>query len=307
MVPGAPGSDLAGGKAMAVITSAPAITVAPIAADDMPRVAAFLHAHMPARVPVERWIGAVDVPWNVEAPNAGFMLLDGDAVVGAHLAFYSERIIDGRVERFCNLGAWCVLPEHGFHGMRLLKALLGQSGYHFVDLSPSGNVVRINTRLGFRHLDASTRLIPHLPWPTWRGDVITDPARIEQVLSGQDLQIFRDHAQTHGARHLVLKDGDDVSYVVFRIERWKRLPRRFVSILHASNPRVFRRLTRRLSRHLLLHHGTLGTLAEDRIVKLAPPRPSFRIPAPRPRMYRSETLQPGDIDYLYSELTCLAW
>lgn len=291
---------------MAVTTSAPAITVAPIMSADMPEVAAFLHANMPARVPVERWIGAVDVPWSVEAPNAGFMLVDGETVVGAHLAFYSERIIDGRVERFCNLGAWCVLPEYRFHGMRLLKALLGQPEYHFVDLSPSGNVVRINTRLGFRHLDASTRLIPHLPWPTWRGRVITDPAGIEQVLTGHDLEIFHDHAQTEGARHLVLKHGDEVSHVVFRVERWKRLPR-FVSILYVSNPRVFRRLTRRLCRHLLLHHGTFGTLAEDRIVKLAPPRPSFRIPAPRPRMFRSETLQPDDIDYLYSELTCLAW
>ena len=59
-------------------------------------------------------------------------------------------MIDGRVERFCNLGAWCVLPEHRFHALRLLKALLAQDGYHFTDLSPSGNVVGLNERLGFR-------------------------------------------------------------------------------------------------------------------------------------------------------------
>ena len=85
------------------------------------------------------------------------MLLDADgAIVGAHLAFYSEREIDGRAERFCNLGAFCVREEHRFHSLRLLKALLAQDGYHFTDLSPSGNVVELNRRLKFelaRHRD----------------------------------------------------------------------------------------------------------------------------------------------------------
>ena len=90
-------------------------------------------------------------------------------IVGAHLAFYSERVIDGRLERFCNLGAWCVLPEHRFHALRLLKALLAQDGYHFTDLSPSGNVIGLNTRLGFRFLDTTATAIPNLPWPSRPG------------------------------------------------------------------------------------------------------------------------------------------
>ena len=82
----------------------------------------------------------VAVPWKADAPNHGFMLRDGQRVVGVYLAFYSERVIAGRVERFCNLGAWCVLPEFRFHSVRLLKALLAQDGYHFTDLSPSEKV-----------------------------------------------------------------------------------------------------------------------------------------------------------------------
>ena len=110
------------------------------------------------------------------------MLLDGDAVVGAHLAFYSERTIAGRRERFCNLGAWCVLPDYRFHALRLLKALLAQDGYHFTDLSPSGNVVGLNTRLGFRFLDTTTAVVPNLPWPSrpGRDTISADPALIEQ-------------------------------------------------------------------------------------------------------------------------------
>ena len=118
------------------------------------------------------------------------MLLDGDEVVGAQLAFYSERSIDGRRERFCNLGAWCVLPEYRFHSLRLLKAALGQQGYHFTDLSPSGNVVDINSRLEFRFLDTTTILVPNLPWPSrpGRSVISSDPALIERTLTGRDLR-----------------------------------------------------------------------------------------------------------------------
>ena len=133
------------------------------------RVAAFLHANLNERVSTEQWAGAIDVPWDADPPNSGFMLLDGAEVVGVQLAFYSERTIDSRRERFCNLGAWCVLPRYRVQGLRLLRAALSQDGYHFTDLSPSGNVVEINTRLGFRFLDTATRLVPNLPWPTVPG------------------------------------------------------------------------------------------------------------------------------------------
>jgi hypothetical protein len=284
-----------------------AIRVVPIADADARRVGEFLTERLNARVSADRWARALDVPWTVDRPNAGFMLLDGDAIVGAHLAFYSERTIDGRPERFCNLGAWCVLPGYRFHGLRLLKALLAQEDYHFTDLTPSGSVVRINERLRFRPLDTTAALVPNLPWPSLPGrDVISsDPALIERTLTGRDLTLYRDHAGTDAARHIVLKRGEDWCYVVFRKQRWKHV-RRFASILHVSNPELYRQMARPLARHLLLHHGTLATLVEDRIVKHRP-RLSFALRSPRPRMFRSPHLKPSQIDYFYSELVCVSW
>ena len=177
------------------------VSVAPITADDDVRGAAeFLQVNLNQRVSADQWEYAVDVPWAVESPNAGFMLLDDDEIVGVQLAFYSERTIHGRCERFCNLGAWCVLPAYRFHSLRLLKAALGQTGYHFTDLSPSGNVVGINAKLGFRFLDTTTALVPNIPWPSWPGrDVISsDPELIERTLTGRELQIHRDHVAAHG-------------------------------------------------------------------------------------------------------------
>src|SRR6201991_1003563 len=146
------------------------VRLAPITSGDVRAVAEFLHAKLNGRVPVAAWARAMDVPWKVDAPDHGVMLLDDSGtVVGALLAYYCEREIAGRAERFCNLGAWCVLPEQRFHSLKLLKALLAQPWYHFTDLSPSGNVVPINKRLGFTSLDTATALIPNLPWPALPG------------------------------------------------------------------------------------------------------------------------------------------
>jgi hypothetical protein len=289
------------------LKAASMVAVAPITDAEVRRVGEFLHEHLNTRVSANRWADAVAVPWEVDKPNAGFMLLDGDEVVGVQLAFYSARIIDGQPEHFCNLGAWCVLPAYRIHGPRLLRSVLRQEGYHFTDLSPSGNVIGINERLSFRFLDTKTALVPNLPWPTWprRARISADPELIERTLTGRDLELYRDHAATGAARHLVLIRGDEWCYVVFRKDRRKKLPL-FASVLHVGNPRLFRALARPLARHLLIHHGALATLAEERIVGCRP-RPSLLLSSPRRKMFRSASLGPGQIDDLYSELVCVSW
>jgi hypothetical protein len=292
---------------VAVTDAKTRIELRPITDGDVPVVAEFLHAHLNERVSAAAWTQALEVPWNIERPNAGFMLVDGDRVVGANIAFYSERTIDGRVERLCNLGAWCVLEEHRFHSLRLLKALLAQDGYHFTDLSPSGNVVGVNTKLGFQFLDTTTVLIPNLPRPSLPGRVTisSDPALIERTLTGRDLALYRDHAATAAARHLLLIRGREHCYVIFRKDRRKGLPL-FASILYVSNPEAFRGVAGRLARHLLLRHGLPATLVERAVVEHRPWL-SFTVDSPRRKMFRSPTLEPAQIDYLYSELVCLSW
>jgi GNAT superfamily N-acetyltransferase len=287
------------------------VQLRPITDADVPAVARFLHANLNDRVPAESWARAVDVPWDVHRPNAGFMLVDGDregdAVVGAHLAYYSEREIDGRTERFCDLGAFCVLPGYRFHALRLLKALLAMDGYHFTDLSPSGNVVGLNERLGFRFLDTTTTVMPNVPWPTrpGRDTISSDPAFIERTLTGAQLRHYRDHATAGAARHLLLVRGGDACHVVFRKDRRKGLPV-FASILHVSDPQLFRAMARPLARHLLLRHGAVVTLVERCVVELRP-RLSLSVDSARVKMFRSRSLDPTHIDYLYSELVCLSW
>jgi acyl carrier protein len=277
------------------------VELSPITDADIAAVADFLRVNYMDRIP---WV-IMAGPWKVDAPNHGFMLRGGQRIVGAHTAFYSERLVAGRVERFCDLGTWYVLPEFRSHSIRLIKALLAQDSYHFTALTAGHKVVPIHTRFGFHPLDTSAALIPNLPWPTppGRTTISTDPDVIESTLAGTELELYRDHAQALAARHLVLLRGPDSCYVMYRETRIKAVPT--AVIVHVSNRQLFHQAIVALTRHLLVRHRLPATVAELRIIGHRP-RLSFKVTA-WPKMYRSASLAPDQIDDLYSEVLCVPW
>jgi hypothetical protein len=124
---------------------------------------------------------------------------------------------------------------------------------------------------------------------------------IDATVTGQVKTFYQDHVACRWARHLVLAQGDDWCYVLWRIERRKNLPL-FASIRYASDPNTLRRAFRPLARYFLLRHRMPFTTAE---VRVAGGRvyPSILLPNRRHRMYKSASLPADRIDYLYSEIT----
>lgn len=283
------------------------VRLSPITSSDVPAVARFLTGHLNKRVSADRWQGALSVPWDVEQPNHGFFLRDDGDVVGAYLAFYSQQEVNGRAEKFCNLGAWCVLDGHRHQGTRLFTRLLAQEGYHFTDFSPSGNVVELNRRLKFTDLDTTTELVANVPLPSRRGAarVTSDPDALLETLSSDEIALYRDHRRAAAAKHLLVSTPREHCYVVFRRDTRKRV-RAFGSILHVSNPELFRAAAGQVGGYLMTHLGIPATLVERRIAG-GPVRRGRTLGRSRPRMFRSKTLGAEQVSYLYSELTCLAW
>lgn len=278
------------------------VEIAAITDADLVEVADFLRANHNDKVPWDR--ACSTVPWTVDAPNHGFMIRDGRHVVGTLLALYSERVVAGHTERFCNLGSWCVLPPYRSRSISLINALLAQDGYHFTVLSPDEGSQEILAWLKFRSLDTSAALIPNLPWPTLPGPtrISADPDVMERTLTDQELRIYHDHAQALAARHLVLMRGGESCYVMYRESRHKGGAVLAV-ILYVSNPDLFHRALHPLTRHLFVHHGLVATVAELRIIGRKPSL-SFKL-SRRPKMYRSASLEPRQFDDLYSELVCV--
>lgn len=280
------------------------VEVTPIMDADVAAVVDFLHANHNDRVP---WAQACSAaPWKADAPNHGFMLRDGRRIVGTLLALYSERLVAGRVERICNMGSWCVLPDYRSRSISLLNALLKQDGYNFTTLSPAEGPQEVLAWLKFRHLDTSAVLVPNLPWPVLPGrtSISADPSVITRTLAGSDLKVYRDHAQAMATHHLVLVRRQETCHVMYRKSRYKGAPL-FALLLHVSNPELFHQALIPLTRHLLVRHGLVATLAELRTIEY---RPTLAFTLNNwPKMYRSDHLEPGQIDYLYSELACVPW
>jgi hypothetical protein len=269
-------------------------------------VGQFLFRHLNGSVAPEQWSEIVNTPWEVPAPNHGFQLINGTNVVGVYLAVYSVRDSETGVVMVCNLAAFCVLEPFRAHGLRLARALLTQKGYEFTDLSPSGNVVSLNERLGLRHLDTSTRLVMNLPAPPIGGiHVIDDPATLPSVLRGRDLDIYRDHREAAAARHLAVERDGEYAYLVFRRDRRKGLPIFATPLYVGGNSAVLQACWPSVAARILLAHRLPFTLAERRILGFLP-RVGVELPNPRPKMFRGQR-SAASIDYLYSELTLIEW
>lgn len=280
--------------------------VSPITASDIDDVARFFHGHLNPDVPVAAWRGLLDPPWGDIGPNHGFQVHVEGVRVGAYAAVYSTHEVSGDSLRVCNLAAFCVQEEHRMHSVRLVRALLAQRDYLFTDLSPSGNVVAMNERLGFRHLDTATRLTLNMPRIPRRGiRVSADPTRLRNVLSGRDAAVYRDHATTGAARHLLVERDGTYAYVVFRTVTRRRL-RVFAAPLYVGGDR---RLLSDAWAHVrahLLRRGLAFTLAEHRILGFTRGL-GMPLAHPRPKMVRGPESVDASLDYMYSELALLDW
>lgn len=281
--------------------------IRPIGRGDTDSVSLFLHDHLNPRVTPEAWGAILVPPWDGDAPNHGYQLVIDSEIVGVYVAVYSERDIDGVPRRFCNLAAFCVRDEHRSHSFRLARAILSQKGFEFTDFSPSGNVVALNSRLGFATLDATTAVALNLPRLPRRGLTVTDDeAVIEGILGAKDARVYRDHRDAPAARHIVAIEGGMYCYLVVRRDRRKRLPLFVTPLYVGGSPRLLRSAWPQIASHLLWRQGALATLAEDRILGFIPPL-SHALSTPRSRMLLSASVAPEAVDYLYSELTLVEW
>lgn len=287
--------------------SAEAVVLRPIEAGDADAVCAFLHAELNPRVPVEDWAALLAPPWSTDAPDHGMLIETAGRIVGVYVAVHSDRVLGGARRTVCNLAAFCVVEEHRAHSLRLMRAMLNRPGVVFTDLSPSGNVVALNERLGFEHLDTATSLLVNLPRFAGRGiRVSSDVDVAAATVTGEDARLLRDHRGARAVRHVSVRSGDAYAYLMVRKVRRKGLPV-FATVLHAGGDRaLLARAWPAVGAHLLAHHGALATLVERRVAAEVFGRGRV-LARPRPKMFRGEDVAAAEIDDLYSELVLLEW
>lgn len=279
--------------------------VVPIQVDHLPEVGKFLHEHLNGRITAERWVGSVTHPWAESVPNYGMQLRDGERLVGVFCATYSDQIIEGRLEHFCNPHSWCVLPTHRQHGIGLLLNLLKQNGYHFTMFTPNATVAKVFLGLKFKNLDDRQFVCLNLPsFVSWRRGTFLEslPERIALRLTGSERTDFEAHSGISWLSFVAFGKGDDVCWVVYKPAIWKRM--RCAWIMHVSDPAAFERWNGLLRNHLRQRHGFATLRIESRWLA-AKPVWSLRDHRRQPKLFKSAALEARQVRDLYSELVAL--
>ncbi|GAA3923350.1 hypothetical protein [Microbacterium invictum] len=269
-------------------------------------MADFLVDHLNPRVSHAAWRALLAPPWHPPEMNSGFQLRVDGELVGVYVAIYSRRSRDGVDLVVCNLGAFCVLESFRSHSLRLVRAVLGQKGMLFTDLSPSGNVPAMNERLGFAHLDTGARVVLNRPAFGGAARVTAEPESVASAVSGRDEEVYRDHLAAPAARHLVVTSGDEYAYMIYRRDTRKRV-RSFASPLYVGgDPSLLESNWALVGAHLL-RRGMIATIAERRVLGFSPAGWGRHVAQPRPKMFKGVGVSASEVDYLYSELTLLEW
>lgn len=245
--------------------------------------------------------------WERDESHCGLILVDGDRTVGFLGMIFSRRKINDQVEKFCNLTSWYVHKDYRSRAISMILPLHDMCDYTITDLTPAKNVYLVQSKLGFKDLDANGRLI--LPFgrrlfqPKYSPQNMThDVAQIEQELAGQDLAILKDHKR-YPCNHFLLMDRDRYCYIIYTKLRRNRIP--YVHLHYISNMDLFELALGDIRKAILSNARGCFLLVDSRLVKNRKLPVSFCLPYRAPKQYMSSTLQPEQIDNLYSELVML--
>jgi hypothetical protein len=254
-----------------------------------------------------KWHKLFEYQWERDENYCGLALKDNEKVVGVIGMIFSQRRIDEKVEKFCNLTAWFVREEYRGRAIALLLPLLAMKDYTITDLTPSKNVYKIQNKLGFKDLETKGRLL--LPFgrrlfqPKYSPINLThDLAAIQQKLEGQNQKIFNDHKH-YRCLHFLLTGKDRYCYIIYTKLRRKRT--QHVHLHYISDPDLFALAYRDIRKSILCYAKARFLLIDSRFVKNRKLPLSICLPYRAPKQYISSTLKPEQIDNLYSELVML--
>lgn len=265
---------------------------------------AFLHDDDPLSGEQD-WRNVFDYAWDLGEGYCGYALLDGAEVVGMLGMIFSERLIDGALQRFCNLHTWWVREDHRGHSLLLLRPVLRLQGYTVTHFTPCDRIRAVTKRLGFQDLDLHLKILLPVGLPSSQDydcTIFDDEEVIQRRLPECQQRILQDH-RPYRCGHLLLTSGHEHCYLLYTHVVRHRLP--YCHIHYASNHEFFLRHERSVRAALHRRHRSWFTAVDQRIFPEANFRASFQSWAPSHALYKSTHVTPSQIDHLYSDVTFL--
>ncbi len=260
----------------------------------------------------EKWHRLLGKNRSEKFDHFGYLLMEKSRAVGFLGGFFHEREIAGKTRSFCNLFCWYVMEEFRQQSLLLMLAFLREPDLTITSLTPSKEASLILKQFRFQVLEPEVIILPVMPAGGNHTDYeISDDSKIiASLLDEQDTRIFLDH-DAAWCSHMAVWNRHgrkDYCHVVFNRVIKKGIA--FTQVYYASNPELFRKNLGRIQRLFFRLNRTLFTVIDRRLLPGPVPFPGFSYRLRYPRLFRpapqqSETLQPHQIDNLYTELLFL--
>jgi hypothetical protein len=279
--------------------------------DDFERVCPLLLGFKDSQLKEEHWRQLFVDHSGLQNDHFGWVLAEGDDVVGFVGTIFSERTIRGGTVRLCNINSWIVKQEYRTHSLALFAKVIADSSVTLTNLSPSPHALKVTEKLGFTVIDKSERII--LPVITPRSfmdrcEILTEPRAVEGALKGECLQFFRDH-QLPFNYHVLLRTQVGDCYLMMNrsyktIRGSLRLP--FARVHHIGAPDIFLRHLEKLVVRVAASLKVVAMIVDGRMLQETVPWHSFKRPGEERKVaFRSKRLAAEDIDGLYTEAVLL--
>lgn len=279
--------------------------------DDFERVYPLLLGFRNPHLKEEHWRQLFVDHSGLQNDHFGWVLVEGDDVVGFLGTIFSERTIRGGTVRLCNLTSWIVKQEYRTHSLALHAKVMADPSVTLTNLSPSTQTLKLIEKLGFTVIDKSERIIFPVITPrsfTDRCEILTEPRAVEGALKGECLRFFRDHQLPFNYHVLLRTQAGDCYLMMNRsyktIRGSLRLP--FARVHHISAPGIFLRHLEKLVVRVGASLKVVAMIVDGRMLQGTVPWHSFKRPGEeRKAAFRSKRLAVEDIDGLYTEAVLL--
>jgi hypothetical protein len=253
------------------------------------------------RLAREDWKEIFTNHWGKQQDYFGYMLVNNDKVVGFLALIFSARLINDKIQKFCNIGSWIVKKEYRSETALLILPVLKLKEYTLTVSTPSKEVYLMLKKLGFKDLETHINIILPLPSLVRLSEnclVEFDKNAIKGYLSQGDLKIYRDHLKFETI-HMLLRSGDENCYVVLNKTKKRFFP--FARIHYISNLELFLKYIGHIKARVCLRLRVCGLLISQWYLKNCKPSGLIRIRRPQPTLFKSDSVEKDDIDTLYSE------
>lgn len=245
--------------------------------------------------------------WGDDGPR-GFVLTDGDKIVGYLGTIYVQREINGKTGTVCNYSSYYVAPAYRGRGLArtLIAASVSDERMTYISHTPAPPTQRALESFDFAVLDRRMLLFPpglnaETLWRS-RADIDVNQRTVRASLGPAERRIFDDHA-SYDCLQMTARDAGGTAYLVVkrRQRRVKRVAVPFSQILYCSAPDVLVRNLERIKLAIMRQQKTFGIAMNERLLPQAP----RAIKEEGIAQYRSPNFSPSELDLLYSEFVLL--